>query len=187
MKRRTAISNLSLIAGGSTLLPQFMLSGCETKEHPYALFQIGDTELLNDIAETIIPETPDSPGAKAANVGDFIQSYVTNCFSPADQKVFLDGLSGLKTEIQNTFGNVFTSLSADEKAEVIQAQEDQRREHQQQAIPGTPPHFYHLLKSTVLFGYFTSEPGATQALRYLPVPGGQKGVIPYEGEKAWAL
>ncbi|XOV92752.1 MAG: gluconate 2-dehydrogenase subunit 3 family protein [Bacteroidota bacterium] len=187
MKRRTALSNLSLIAGGSTLLPQLMLSGCETKEHPYALFQIGDTELLNDIAETIIPETPDSPGAKTANVGDFIQSYVTNCFSPADQKAFTDGFVSLKTEIDSKFGKDFTGLSIDEKTEVIRDQENQRVAYQKQAKPGDPPHFYQQLKSTILFGYFTSEPGATQALRYVPVPGGQQGIIPYNGEKAWAL
>lgn len=187
MKRRTALSNLSLIAGGSTLLPQLMLSGCETKEHPYALFNVGDTELLNDIAEIIIPETPDSPGAKAANVGDFIQSYVTDCFSLVDQKVFTDGFTSLKTEIDNRFGKDFTTLNADEKTEVVTYLEKQRMEYQQGAIPGAPPHFYHLLKSTILFGYFTSEQGATQALRYLPVPGGQKGIIPYDGEKSWAL
>lgn len=187
MKRRTALSNLSLIAGGSTLLPQLMLSGCETPEHPYALFQLGDTELLNDIAETIIPTTSDSPGAKAANVGDFIQSYVTNCFSAIDQKVFLDGLANLKVEIKKHFGKSFTSLSSDEKTEVIRKQEAQRMAYQKGTKPGDPPHFYHQLKSTILFGYFTSEPGATQALRYVPVPGDQQGIIPYNGEKAWAL
>ena len=186
MKRREAISSLSVIAGGSIILPQ-MLSGCETAEHPYALFDRGDTELLNDIAETIIPETPGSPGAKAANVGDFIQRYVTNCFSPVDQKIFLDGLAKLKAETDNNFGKRFTSLSSAEKAAVVRGLEKQRTEYQRNAIPGTPPHFYHLLKSTILFGYFTSEQGATTALRYVPVPGGQKGIIPYEGEKAWAL
>ena len=186
MKRREAISNLSIIAGTSLLLPP-VLSGCETADHPYALFNRGDTQLLNDIAETIIPETPGSPGAKAANVGDFIQRYVTNCFSPIDQKVFLDGLANLKAEIDKNFRKEFTSLSSAEKTEVIQEQEKQRIEYQQKAISGAPPHFYHQLKSIVLFGYFTSEVGATTALRYVPVPGEQKGIIPYNGEKAWAL
>ena len=187
MKRRTALSNLSLIAGGSTLLHHVMLSGCETKEHPYALFDIGDTELLNDIAETIIPETNGSPGAKAANVGDFIQRYVTDCFSPIDQKVLLDGLAKLKTEMETKFGKTFTSLSPDQKTDVVRGLEVQRAENPQNAGPGAPPHFYHHLKSTILFGYFTSEQGATTALRYVPVPGEQKGIIPYNGEKAWAL
>jgi len=186
MKRRAALSSLSVIAGGSLLLPP-VLSGCETADHPYALFNRGDTQLLNDIAETIIPETPGSPGAKAANVGGFIQRYVTNCFSPIDQKIFLDGFANLKAEIDKNFGKRFTSLSSAEKVDVVRGLENQRTEHQRNAIPGTPPHFYHLLKSTILFGYFTSEQGATTALRYVPVPGEQKGIIPYNGEKAWAL
>jgi hypothetical protein len=36
-------------------------------------------------------------------------------------------------------------------------------------------------------GYFTSEIGAKQALRYLPVPGRFEGCIPYKkGDKAFA-
>ena len=36
-------------------------------------------------------------------------------------------------------------------------------------------------------GYFTSEPGATKALRYVAVPGRYEGCIPYKkGDKAWA-
>jgi hypothetical protein len=38
-----------------------------------------------------------------------------------------------------------------------------------------------------LLGFFTSKPGATEALRYVPVPGKYEGCIPYsKGEKAWA-
>ncbi|HMR57922.1 MAG TPA: gluconate 2-dehydrogenase subunit 3 family protein, partial [Cyclobacteriaceae bacterium] len=39
----------------------------------------------------------------------------------------------------------------------------------------------------VLAGYFSSEPGATQALQYNPVPGPFRGCVPYaEVGKAWA-
>jgi hypothetical protein len=43
------------------------------------------------------------------------------------------------------------------------------------------------MKQLTLLGYFTSEPGATKALRYNPVPGKFEGCIPYKkGDKAWA-
>jgi hypothetical protein len=36
-------------------------------------------------------------------------------------------------------------------------------------------------------GFFTSEPGATKALRYIAVPGHYDGNLPYKkGDKAWA-
>jgi hypothetical protein len=44
-----------------------------------------------------------------------------------------------------------------------------------------------MLKELTLLGFFTSEVGATQALRYLPVPGKYDGNVPYKkGDKAWA-
>jgi hypothetical protein len=38
-----------------------------------------------------------------------------------------------------------------------------------------------------LLGYFTSEQGATKALRYDPVPGTYRGSVPLAaGDRAWA-
>jgi hypothetical protein len=38
-----------------------------------------------------------------------------------------------------------------------------------------------------LFCFFTSKPGATQALRHIPVPGKYDGNYPYKiGDRAWA-
>ena len=43
------------------------------------------------------------------------------------------------------------------------------------------------MKQLTLFGYFTSKEGATQALRYVAVPGKYVGDYPYKkGDKAWA-
>jgi len=50
-----------------------------------------------------------------------------------------------------------------------------------------PAHYFTMMKQLTLLGYFTSKPGATEALRYVPVPGRYEGCIPYtKGEKAWA-
>ncbi|MCX6949827.1 MAG: gluconate 2-dehydrogenase subunit 3 family protein, partial [Opitutae bacterium] len=49
-----------------------------------------------------------------------------------------------------------------------------------------PPHYFKLYKQLTLLGYFTSEIGATQALRYLEVPGAYRGNDPYrKGDRAW--
>jgi hypothetical protein len=43
------------------------------------------------------------------------------------------------------------------------------------------------MKQLTLTGYFTSEIGATQALRHVAVPGKYDGCMPYKkGDKAWA-
>jgi hypothetical protein len=51
-----------------------------------------------------------------------------------------------------------------------------------------PNHYFSMIKQLTLLGYFTSEVGATKALRYIPVPGKYDGNYPYKkGDRAWAL
>ena len=46
---------------------------------------------------------------------------------------------------------------------------------------------FKMLKQFICFGYYTSEVGATQELRYDAVPGGFKGSIPYKSsDPSWA-
>jgi hypothetical protein len=50
-----------------------------------------------------------------------------------------------------------------------------------------PKHYFRMMKELTLLGYFTSEIGATQALRYVAVPGKYEGCVPYKkGDRAWA-
>ena len=55
------------------------------------------------------------------------------------------------------------------------------------AITADPPrHYFRMMKELALLGYFTSEIGGTQALRYVESPGRYDPCIPYTpGEKAW--
>lgn len=50
-----------------------------------------------------------------------------------------------------------------------------------------PPHYFRMMKELTLLGYFTSEIGYNQAMRYVEAPGRFDPCVPYtEGEKAWA-
>lgn len=48
------------------------------------------------------------------------------------------------------------------------------------------PHYFTMMKQLTLFGFFTSEVGATEVLRYEAVPGRYDGCATYQGEPAWA-
>ena len=49
------------------------------------------------------------------------------------------------------------------------------------------PHYFTMIKQLVLFSFFTSKAGATEALRYVAVPGRYDGDMAYEpGTPAWA-
>ncbi|OZA56498.1 MAG: hypothetical protein B7X75_06365 [Sphingobacteriales bacterium 39-40-5] len=51
----------------------------------------------------------------------------------------------------------------------------------------TPSHFFQLMYELTCLGYYTSEIGATQALRYVHIPGRYEACIPLQpGQKAWA-
>jgi hypothetical protein len=54
-------------------------------------FTLADIAFLDEIAETILPETK-TPGAKAAKTGAFMALMVTDCYWPAQQKIFRDGM-----------------------------------------------------------------------------------------------
>ncbi len=51
----------------------------------------------------------------------------------------------------------------------------------------TPAHYFRMMKELALLGYFTSEIGYTQAMRYIETPGRYEPCVAYAaGERAWA-
>ena len=53
--------------------------------------------------------------------------------------------------------------------------------------PQGPVHYSRMMKELALLGYFTSEIGYTQAMRYVEAPGGFDPCVPHApGDKAWA-
>jgi len=64
----------------------------------------------------------------------------------------------------------------------------EQKEYTKTIKKDAPNHYFRMIKELTLLGYFTSEVGCTQALRYLPVPGKYDGDYAYKpGDKAWAL
>ena len=52
---------------------------------------------------------------------------------------------------------------------------------------GAPTHYFRQMKELTLLGYFTSEIGCSQAMRYRETPGRFDPCVPYTpGETAWA-
>ena len=63
----------------------------------------------------------------------------------------------------------------------------QRPSHRSIEDKGPVPHYFTLMKQLTLFSFFTSEVGATKALRYVSIPGRYDGDMPYQkGDRAWA-
>jgi hypothetical protein len=187
MNRREAVSAVAVIVGG-TIVGSNLLTGCKTADKKVSStdFTPDQVAFLDEVAETIIPTT-DTPGAKAAKVGAFMKVMVTDCYDANNQKIFIDGMNALEDASQKKFGKGFVQLGADQKKELLVALDKEAKDYAGKKKPEDPPHYFKLMKDLTLQGYFTSEIGATKALRYVPVPGKYEGCIPYKkGDKAWA-
>ena len=188
MNRRDALSRVALLVGGSIVGAEFFLSGCTAAEKKAAGLPLSaeDIAYLNEIAETIIPAT-DTPGAKAAKVGEFMHTMVTDCYEEKDQKVFLEGMAKVNEACNKAHGHDFMSATPEHRKEVLTAIDKEAKEYQKNKKGEDPSHYFTLMKQLTLLGFFTSETGATQTLRYVAVPGKYEGCIPYKkGDKAWA-
>lgn len=190
MKRREAVTGLAVIIGGSMVGSSLFLTSCKTEEKKRdggALdMSEDDVVLLDEVADTIIPTT-DTPGAKAAGVGAFMKVMVTDCYDEADQKVFVEGITKLGEASKKQFDKGFMELDADQKKTLLTAIDKEMKDYQASKKETDPKHYFKMMKDLTLQGYFTSEIGATKALRYVAVPGKYEGCIPYKkGDRAWA-
>ena len=96
INRREAIRRVSALLGGVAFVGGNSLLAAVEKtdtalERGLGNFSAQDVAYLDEIAETILPATK-TPGAKAAKTGAFMALMVTDCYSPAEQKVFRDGM-----------------------------------------------------------------------------------------------
>ena len=142
-------------------------------------FTAQDIALLDEVAETILPETK-TPGAKAARVGAFMALMVTDTYEDAHQAIFRDGMRKLNE------ASFLTVTPAQRLAQLEQLDREQKA-YMDARERGAPPHYFRLMKELALLGYFTSEIGCTQAMRYRETPARFDPCVPYTpGETTWA-
>ena len=115
MNRREALASVSVLLGGAIIGAEVFLSGCKNTTASTSLFSADDITLLDDIAETIIPTTPDSGGGKAARVGTFMKQIVTDCYTKIEQDHFIKGIATFKDACKEKYKKTFASLSVTEK------------------------------------------------------------------------
>ncbi|SMO81671.1 gluconate 2-dehydrogenase subunit 3 family protein [Paracoccus laeviglucosivorans] len=157
-------------------------------------FSAEDTAFLDEVAEVIIPKT-DTPGAKDAAVGAFMTVYVSDCYTAQDQQGFRTAMENLKSAA-TAQGKDFMQMSADERttlldgiareARTASAEGAAKAKAEGRAAKNADLHWFTPLHQLVLFGFFTSEVGSNEVLRYEAVPGEYIGDLAYNGEPAWA-
>lgn len=190
MNRRDALSRVALILGGTVVGASYFLEGCkpaDKKAGDAVNYSPEDVAYLDEIAETIIPAT-NTPGAKAAKVGAFMTVMVRDCYDEKDQKTFREGMDKVNDASKKKFDKVFMDITPQQRHELLVGIDKEAKDYAKNKKKDDDNHYFRLMKELTLLGYFTSEVGATQALRYVESPGRYDGCIPYKkGDRAWAL
>jgi hypothetical protein len=186
MNRREAVWRIAVLMGGAMVGSELLLSGQAIPDKvPTAAFTDADRALLDEIGETIVPAT-DIPGAKAVNIGAFMTMMVNDCYNDRQHAVFAEGLSKINDACKAKCGCSFMEATAAQRTELANALDSEQRAHASTKAKADPAHYFRMMKELAILGYFTSEIGCTQAVKYVEVPGAFHGDVPYKkGDRAW--
>jgi predicted Zn-dependent protease len=112
---------------------------------------------------------------------------VNDCYTPEDQKIFHEGMDKIDDESKKKFDKVFMELDPKQRHELLVQLDNEQRDYSKNKKNEDAAHYFRMMKELTLLGFFTSEVGATQALRYVESPGRYEACMPYKkGDKAWA-
>jgi hypothetical protein len=190
INRREAIRRVSALLGGAALVGGSALwTGCGNDRAPSvagSLFTNKEVALLDEIADTILPETK-TPGAKAAQVGAFMALMVTDCYDAKDQEIFRQGITALEAASQKASSGSFMASTPQARLALLESLDREQKTYMDAKKDEDPSHYFRMMKELALLGYFTSEVGMTKALRYVESPGRFDPCLPYTpGEVSWA-
>lgn len=178
MNRREALKATTLTLGTLLLATNGVLAACDRApaRATHGVLDADEQDLAEEMADTLLPTTPSSPGAKAAGIAPFMNVLLTDCYPPEQQRLVRDGLRTLGDDV----GRGFARKPRVEREAIL-------RDLSAKAKAASPaPHWFAIFREVALRSYFTSEVGMTKALRYSLVPGRWNGCVPLEkGQPAW--
>lgn len=182
IKQLAAACGLALSASSFSLMAESFLLPNDLSRNKQRLLTPAQLALVRELGELIIPTT-DTPGAIGADVHNFIDHQLTYCFSKKDQQMLLAGLEKIESNAKKNYRRNFLMCEKSQQIDLLTQME--------QAATGFDNDdrtFFKQLKALVVFGYYTSEVGASKELIYLAIPGGYKGSVPFATVgKTWAL
>jgi hypothetical protein len=135
--------------------------------------------LPDQLCDLVIPDT-DTPGALKAGVPAFLDVAMSHGLLGADAGT----LATVAADLDARAGGSFLRLPVDRQAAVLTALDAAAYATRTPDATGAA---WQTLKGLILTGYYTSEIGATQELRYELVPGRWDPDLPvHPGDRAWS-
>lgn len=131
--RREAIRRVGLFLGGVTFVGgSSLLAACQKEQRvvqageQVGQFSSADMDFLDEVAETILPETK-TPGAKAAKVGPFMAVMVTDCYDAKEQKIFRDGMKQLDDACRKANNVSFLQATPQQRLTLLEALDKEQK------------------------------------------------------------
>jgi hypothetical protein len=168
LNRRTMLAGAVLLVGGAAALTRFNRRSSE-KADRWPAFSADQFALLEQVTEVIIPAT-DTPGAIGAGVPAFIRDLLMHWGSKQSRAEISAVLEAIEKRAWAKHGSGFLELPDMQRLELMRA-------HDEQCVTLRDP-AYRKFKQMVLLGYYHSEIGATQELRFELVPGAWRSCLP---------
>jgi gluconate 2-dehydrogenase gamma chain len=169
LNRRTLLLGAVMLVGGAAALVRLQRkeAGAQTRDN----FTLDGRNfaLLEQVCEAIIPTT-DTPGAIVAGVPVFVREMLEEWATDQSRSEIAEVLDGIEKLAWSQFGAAFLELLPARRALVMAAFDAERIGRQDAA--------YGKFKYLVLAGYYHSEIGATQELRFELVPGAWRSCVP---------
>ena len=180
MNRREALKTSTIFVGGAILAASGVLEACATRvAKTSAVLGPADQDLFEEIADTLLPTTASSPGAKAAGVGAAVNLILTDCYDAKAQRRVVDGLKEFRATCRRRGVAHFVGLPRAQRERLL-------RDVDAEARKAGDSHYYRLVRELAEGAYWSSETGMTKALRYVRTPGRWVGCVPLEpGQPAW--
>jgi hypothetical protein len=184
--RREAIAALVAAAGASAFGSDWLLAAVSGPAADTPVdFTPEELALMAEIADTILPPTA-TPGAKEAGAAAFMATAVRDCFDAPAQASFRQGLRTIEAASRQACGAGFVALTAGQRLAILTPFDREQARSKGGLVSAEPEHFFRGMKGLTFLGYFSSNIGCREALRYSETPGRYEGDVPWrKGEKDW--
>ena len=136
---------------------------------PLGPFTGHQADTVSRICDLILPRT-DTPGALDAGVPAFIAVIVGEWDLPEDKARFLEDLEGIDTRSRSRGNRDFLQLAEEAQVALLVELDGELQAMKQRKEP-TGKNFFQRIKGLTLYGYYNSEPGMKEELRYVMIPG----------------
>lgn len=190
MNRREWLKCMSMLGVGALTAPSLLAvveahATAQSAGTGMSFFTTTQGDVVSSVVDIIIPRS-DTPGALDAGVPRFIDQMFKDVYTKQEQQDYVHSLAAFE-KVSST---PFPKLDAAKRKALVMKLHEEALAKGQDLSPTSAPAFVLATKKLAMLGFFMSQPGCTQVLQYVLVPGAYHADIPLSeagNGRAWAV